>query len=319
MSDFQGVFIPAVLLAMLSRVVGDFTYSPKSLLLSGSFFAFQLGTLYQQAYLIRRLDLIVLFSALYFGRRLLQARTLPSAGFSTVVTTLSFAYLLVSVPRVLMVSAVIALILYGAFLSRPTRAKVFTVLVPLFILLSALLVPQVQSVVTSTLGQDPSFTARANSTQIALKVFAEYPIFGLGQDSLKSISYQQLFGPNFYPGDIGLLGVAFQYGLVGVLLYVILSAWLFANLLRLLWSYIGNASEARLREKVFVWVLFITCFAIILGSWVQARFIKPEGLSIAAFCLGLLVSRKHGLLDYPRKALQERSAPPQMSKSSAES
>jgi len=297
---------------MMSRVVADFTLTPKSLLLSGGYFTFGLDEIYEQAYLIRRLDLSVLFSALYFGRRVLQAETLPSAGFSMVVTMLSLAYLLVSVPRILFVSAAIALIVYGAFLSHPGRARTFTVLLPLGILLIALSVPQLASIVISTHGLDPSLTTRVSSARMAWDVFAEYPVFGLGQDSLESISYQQLFGSNFYPGDIGLLGIAFQYGLVGVVLYIFLGMWLFANLLKFLWSCCGNTSEARSKEKVFVWALFVACLTIILGSWVQARFIKPEGLSFAAFCLGLLVSRERSLLVGSRKISREDQHPSRM-------
>jgi hypothetical protein len=297
LADFQRVFVSAMFLAMVSRVVADFTLGPKSLLLSGSFFTLRLNQLYPETtHLLRRLDLSVLFSALYFGRRLLQARTLPSVGFSLVATTLSVLYLLIGAPRTLLVSSIIALVVYGAFLSRPGRAKAAHILLPLIMLLIALSVAQISSAVISVLWQDPSFVTRVESTQIAWEVVAEYPVFGLGQDSSGTVTYQQLVGEDFYPGDIGLLGVAVQYGSVGVILYVFGSAWLFVNLLRLLWSYTGNAGVARSKEKVFAWALFIICFTIILSTPVQARFIKPEGLTVAAFSLGLLMSRKNGRL-----------------------
>jgi O-antigen ligase len=303
LADFRRVLVPAVLLVTMSRIVADFTVSPKSLLLSGDFFTLRLNEVYsEQAYLLRRLDLSVLFSALYFGRRVLQSRSVPAAGFSMAVATLSTVFLLISLPRVLLASVAVALIVYGAFLTRPRRARVFIVLLPLLIPLLALSVPQVASTVRGTLWSDSSFTTRVSSTQIGWDAVAQHPVFGLGQDSLASTSYQDLFGESFFPGDIGLLGIAVQYGVVGVILYLLLSAWLFANLLRLLWSYNCNAHEARSRERVFVWTLFIVCFAIALGSPVQARFIKPEGLCIAAFCLGLLVSRKGGWLAGARVA-----------------
>ena len=320
LADFRRVLVPAILLVTMSRVVADFTVSPKSLLLSGDFFTLRLNAEYsEQAYLLRRLDLSVLLSALYFGRRVLQSRTIPAAGFSMAVATLSVVFLLISVPRVLLASTAVALIVYGAFLTRPRRARVFIVLLPLFIPLIALSVPQVASAVSDTLWQDPSFTARVSSNQIGWDIVAKYPVFGLGQDSLASTSYQDLLGENFFPGDIGLLGIAVQYGMVGVILYLLLSAWLFANMLRLLWSYNGNAREARSREKVFVWALFIVCFAIVLGSPVQARFIKPEGLCIAAFCSGLLVSRKGGWLAGARVASTDARRSPPTLKPSANS
>jgi hypothetical protein len=295
LSDFRRVFVLAMLMAMASRIVADFTLSPRSLLLSGNLFAFGLNQIYSdQAYLLRRLDLSVLFSALYFGRRALQVRSVYMTGTYVAITLLAAVLLIVDVPRVLWASAVFAAILYGLFLARPRRARMFIVLLPLFALIIFLSVPQIGAAISGLFGEELSYTVRVGSSQTAWEVVSEHPLFGMGQDSAGSITFQELFGETFFPSDVGLLGIAFQFGVVGLVLYLFFCGWLFVNLLRTLWSY---GEEAHSAEWTFLWALFMIDLAIMIGSPIQARFVKPEGLAIAAFSLGLLMGRQHRPLD----------------------
>ena len=285
-----------MLMSMASRVVADFTLAPRSLLLSGGFFTYGLQEVYtEEAYLLRHLDLSVLFSALYFGRRALQARSLYTVGVDIAVAVLSLAFLVVDIPRVLLASALLALLLYALFLARPRRAGVFTVLLPLGTLIIVLSLPQISATFASLFDTDLSYTVRVESSQIAWELFSKYPLFGMGQDSVASTTFQELFGRHFFPSDIGLLGVMFKFGLVGLLVYLFFGGWVCVNLLRRLWSYGGEAPGA---EQTLLWALFIICLTIILGSSVQARFLKPEGLAVAAFSLGLLMGRQYGPLDH---------------------
>ncbi len=297
LADFRQVFVLAMLMSMASRVVADFTLSPRSLLLSGDLFSYGLNATYsQQAYLLRRLDLSVLFSALYFGRRALQVRSVYVVkGAYLAITALAALMLLVDVPRVLWASAVIAVVLYGLFLAQPWRARMFVVLVPLLAMIILLSLPQIGAAFSGMFSEELSYTVRVGSSQIAWDVVSKHPLFGMGQDSAGSITFQELFGETFFPSDVGLLGIAFQFGATGLLLYLFYCGWLFVNLLRALWSYGGEAHAA---ERAFLWALFIISLAIMLGSPIQARFVKPEGLAIAAFSLGLLIRRQHGPLNH---------------------
>jgi O-Antigen ligase len=295
LADFRRVFVLAMLMSVASRVVADFTLSPRSLLLSGDLFAFGLNQIYSdQAYLLRRLDLSVLFSALYFGRRALQVRSVYMIGTYVTITLLAVVLLIVDVPRVLWASAVFAAVLYGLFLARPRRARMFIVLLPLFALIIFLSVPQIGAAISGLFGEELSYTVRVGSSQTAWEVVSKHPLFGMGQDSAGSVTFQELFGETFFPSDVGLLGIAFQFGAAGLLLYLFFCGWLFVNLLRTLWSY---GEGARSAEWTFLWALFIMDLAIMIGSPIQARFIKPEGLAIAAFSLGLLMGRQHLPLD----------------------
>ena len=307
--DFQRIFVLAVLFALMSRVVADLTLSPTSLSSARQFLVFKQDTAYEQSYWLRRADASAVFSVLYFGRALFRSKTLVSFGLLLAVTVLSTTLLIVNAPRSLVASTVVVIALYGVFLSRRGRAGLLVVLLPLCILIIALLVPQLRNTVAKVLGDDLSYEVRVESARIAWEYFLKYPLFGFGQESAVSISYRDLFGEHFYPSDVGLLGVAFQWGLLGLLLYVSFSVWLVVNLLKLLWIYTDNARKAYSREELFLWALFMLCLIFTISSPLQARFIKPEGVAIAAFSLGLLWSHKRGVGGGHRKNVQSgRSA-----------
>lgn len=292
LADFRRVFVSAIFLTLMSRVVTDIA-SPHSLLRSGSFGTLRLNSAYgDTAYLLRRLDTTSLFSAFYFARGIFRSKNLFWAGFRLTITVLAVALLAITVPRTLLAASVIALIWYITFLARPVRAKLLVILLPLYAVILWLSLPQAGGIFVHMFSHDLSYTVRAESAAKAWQSFLEHPIFGLGQDSAQAVSFQALFGEQFFPSDVGLLGVAFQYGMVGVLLYLLFSAWLFANLLKLLWNCSYKASA---EEHTFVWALFMVSLLFIIAAPLQAKFVYGDGLPIAAFSWGLLVAYKHGL------------------------
>ena len=302
--DFQRVFVLAMLFALMSRVIADLTLSPTFLSTARQFLVFKQDTAYEQSYWLRRVDASCIFSILYFGRALFRSTNLASFGLSLTVTLLATTLLIVNTPRSLIASTVIAIVLYSVFLSRRERAGLLVVLLPLYILITALLAPQLGNTFAKGFGEGLSYEVRVESAHIAWEYFLKYPLFGLGQESNASISYQQLFGEHFYPSDVGLLGVAFQWGLLGLLLYMSFSVWLVVNLLKLLWVYTGNAGKVYSGEGLFLWAVFMLCLIFTISSPLQARFIKPEGLAIAAFSLGLLWSHKRGVGGVYRNKVQ---------------
>ena len=313
LADFRRIFILAVVLATISRVVVDLVPLASASALSPfvepprEFLIFRQDTAYGEAsFLLRRLDASTLFSALYFGRALLKPDNLTSFAFCLVMTALSTTLLFVNAPRTLVAAVLVALILYSVVLSRPGRTKLFVILLPLLIALISLNWAQLGGVLPQLFGGDLSYTTRVQSTEIAWQSVLQYPLIGFGQESAQSVSYQDLFGEKFFPSDVGLLGVAFQWGLVGLFLYVFFSIWLVANLLKLLWAYTGNTGRIKSREQLFLWALFVLCLTFAITSPVQARFVKTEGLTVAAFSVGLFASHRHGLGSDHRRDPRQR-------------
>ncbi len=125
-------------------------------------------------------------------------------------------------PRAGMLSLSASSLLFWLFLSSPRRTGALFAFAPVGALVTATYVISIWSEFTFGLRHDWSFVARMQSFSIALDVVREYPFFGYGQRSFHSISYQDLFGEHFFPGDIGIMGIAFRNGLVGVLGFLFL-------------------------------------------------------------------------------------------------
>lgn len=297
--DFQQTFLLAMFLTLVGYVAYDLTISPSPILLSGHLFVLQLG---ENGDIVRRLGVVALFLALYLIRRLLHTDDVLKLGFMLGTIALCSLVLLVSIPRGLLVSISIALILYFVVLSRPRWAKLATIMLPLYLAFALLLVPFLQDIFFRLFRRDQSYLTRSREAMTAWDSFLKHPLLGLGQDSVQSVSYQYLF--NLYPQDVGILGVAFQFGLLGLVLYLLLSGWLCINLMRLAWT---SAGDMGLKESAFLWTLFIICLSFFVAGPYQAFFVFSLGLPIGAFSWGLLMVHKHGVTNSTSGNLSVRS------------
>ena len=291
--DFQRVFLLAMFLSMVAFVACDLTVSPISVLLSGQFLVLHLGETYQDlGNELRGLNTITLFLLLYYVRRLSKNTGAVVSAVALAMIALCVLLLVITVPRALLLSAGMALVLYALFLSRPTRAKLLVVMLPLYATILGFLLPSLRDAFLRTFGEDRTYRARVDEIQIAWQAFREYPLFGFGQDSVNTVSYQDVFG-HLYPADMGIIGVAFQFGLLGVLLYTAFGVWLCVNLLNLRWALADGASP---RQSAFLWALLLICLTFLISLPLEAKFIFPYGygLPIAAFSWGLLMVYKHG-------------------------
>lgn len=307
LKDFRQAFVSALLLTVVSAAAYDIFLSSSSILLPGNILNSRLEDNHDpaQVAIFRLLHSSALFLALYFGRGLSQTRGLLSFLFRLAITVLSAALFMFGLPRGLLASFLVALILYAIFLSRPGQPNLLAILFPLIALATGIVMPTLSSFVAQSFNQDLSYEVRRMEVETAWSYFLQHPLFGAGQDSLKSISFQDLYGIHFYQSDIGLLGVAFQFGLVGLVLYVVLVVWLCAALLKLLWAYAGKLP---LKESSFLWALFLVYLTFLVASPLQARFIYSEGVPIAAFSWGLLMAHRYGLSNGTRRQPPKRVA-----------
>lgn len=292
MEDFQRIFVASTVLVVISQVFYDTVVSGNSLLLSGQFFVLDLGEATENSSATRTANIGAMFAVLYFSRRLFQSREVPMVAFSLSMVTVSTLLLLVAIPRGLLTAAGAALLVYALWLARPDRARLAAIMLPLYAALVALLWSPVREYFLGMFGEDKTWAAREDTAASAWESFREYPLLGFGSDSVYSISFRDIFGDGFWVSDIGLLGVLFQYGLLGVGLYVFLVGWLCAAMIGMRWSYAGRVSRER---SVFIWALFAICLVFVLTSPLQARFIYSVGLPIGAFCWGLVMAHRREL------------------------
>lgn len=300
LDEFRRIFLLAALLALANYVAVLATTNLEAWASSGNAYL-EAQVTYDEArgYRLKGPTFVFLFAALYFGWRMLRAKSALLLGLSLTLTALPVALLIINAPRSAVMAVVAALVLYGAFLSRVRSTVLSVVLASALISAGIFFVPYLVDAFLAAFGSDWSYEVRVESAERAWAYFLEYPLLGIGQESYQSISYQDLLGERFYPSDIGLLGLAFQYGLVGVIVYFSYGLWVLAGMLRVLRDYDVNSAKyhgGTERHRAFLWALTIICLGFIVSAPLQTPFVRGEGIAVGALAWGLIVAHKHGFL-----------------------
>ena len=300
LADFQRVFLASMVLTVTSYAAYDIVAPGGSQLFSGQFFMVQLA---QENNLLQRLGVSALFLILYLGRRLPRTTDVILLSVDSAIVGLCALVLAVTVPRGLLAGAVAALVCY-ALLSRPARAKLSVIVLPLYVAAAVLLLPVFEYAFNAAFGEDSSYLARTGEISIAWQTLQKYPLLGFGTDSVQSVSYLNTLG-YIYPQDIGLLGVAFQFGLLGLTLYLVLSGWICFNMLKLSWISDGTAHP---KQGAFLYALTTISLCFFVASLYQGFFIYSLGFPIGAFCWGLILAHKHDSARTPVKVPDDEHA-----------
>ena len=74
--------------------------------------------------------------------------------------------------------------------------------------------------ISGTQTDDPAVNYRFQEVTVGLRLFGENPIFGAGR--LKVENSQLVTGINFYPSDVGVIGILASYGIIGILVYFVM-------------------------------------------------------------------------------------------------
>lgn len=145
---------------------------------------------------------------------------------------------------------------------------------------------------------DVSANARVFETLRALPYIQEHPLFGNGVISHPwQLENGSVLGQNFYADDIGIVGVVFSYGIVGLFLFLFQYrfAWSAAKKLPdYFHSPLLDATKAFLlftalfsvQSGTFVWTAEVTLFfvAILVGTASQKPLLQPSGIGIKTPC-----------------------------------
>lgn len=154
--------------------------------------------------------------------------------------------------------------------------KVFLTLgIPAFIALAPFLF--------DTISQDKiSGIIRLNTLSTIVEKFPQNPLFGVGAASNRSISYQDVFGDQFFPVDVGLVGTAFTHGLTGAVLVVTTIACMMREAYRA-WQL--STRDTRDLTTCLLWSAAFLVFALSSGGIL----ISPD--SVLAVALVWLFAR----------------------------
>ncbi len=181
-------------------------------------------------------------------------------------------------PRQIIAVLVLTLLLYPVWFCRPNRTNLLALGIPLvFIALIAL-----SDTVLYRFENAEGGDMRMTSYKIAWRIFTEHMFLGFGRDSEYSKTYQDILGEHFHPSDIGIFGIAFKYGLVGIVTYIYLNLNIVFRLIKVKWYY----RRACGMHNPLVWSLFIFMTAMFLVLILQPALSYAQGLTVASFCMG---------------------------------
>lgn len=124
---------------------------------------------------------------------------------------------------------------------------------------------------------------RAYAYERALNAIGEQPLWGAGQASSYSLSYADIMGPKFFPEDIGLVGMTYQYGFIGITLYLFMHFYILVKLWQTNWEYRAIVG----RHEPIVWGIFIWMSAQTLNLALNLGLAQSHGMTVAGAGIAL--------------------------------
>lgn len=182
--------------------------------------------------------------------------------------------------RSTLASMVLASLLYPFLLAHYNRLPLMMASIPVGIVAIYVIVELVMGGEgVSAAGDD----VRAKAFAAAFESIAKQPLWGAGQESAFTISYQQLMGKKFFPDDIGMVGITYQYGLIGVALYLYMHFLILYRTWKTNWEYRQIVG----RHEPLVWGLFIWMCAQTFNLVLNPGLSSAKGITVAAIAFAL--------------------------------
>lgn len=128
--------------------------------------------------------------------------------------------------------------------------------------------------VQSAAGED----ARMPMYKIAFETILSKPFFGMGMSSYFSLTDSEIFNIWFHPVDIGIVGIAYRYGLIGAFLYFSFVLYLFALALKT--NFIVTNKFRSTNAFIFAFICRMT--ADVFKYILSVDYIISEGIVLAS-------------------------------------
>jgi len=187
-----------------------------------------------------------------------------------------FVYSLVAA-RAIAASLALSIFLYPIFFSRPSRLNLLITVLPVFVFALYFIMGYVVAHFETADGGD----VRMASYKIAWENVLTHFIMGYGQSSGYSKTYQQIFGGKFFPSDLGLIGMAFKYGIVGICLYVYFNFYIFFRLIKANWIF----RKLHKRHNPLIWALLIFSTITTINLLLIPTLAFGQGITFGAFSI----------------------------------
>lgn len=202
-----------------------------------------------------------------------------------------------SFQRVTIIYEVIALgIVYSLLSPRLANARP---LIIFGIISIAILAPAIlYDIAAEYVATDRSGSIRLNTINIAINQILRKPLFGFGLDSAQGVSYEAIFGENFFPQDIGYIGLTFTFGFLGIIGIAVAVLSIARSTLR---------SHGQPWGRHFLPLSFATLWTVvylILGGVTLYPIMAPDGIVVFA-----ILSALPYVLEFEYRRLPQPSEP----------
>lgn len=215
------------------------------------------------------------------------------AGFSLILSRVSLGLKLFGVTLMLLSSYIwsivmfrstlatmlLSMLLYPVFLSRANRFQLLMVVLPLVAIATPLIVNFLYQHFTNAEGGE----VRLESYQLAFREIPNRLFFGTGEDSAFGQTYASLFGPKFFPSDLGLVGITFKYGILGLLIYLYFHFSILVKLCKTNWQHLSEHG----RSHPLIWALLIFFCAQTFNLVLNPGLAYAQGITVAAISVAL--------------------------------
>lgn len=181
--------------------------------------------------------------------------------------------------RSTLATMLLSVLLYPLLLSRPNRMQLLMVVMPL----AALASPVAYEFVFQYFQNAEGGEVRLASYALAFQEIPKRWLLGTGEDSAFAITYAELFGAKFFPSDLGLVGVTFKYGLLGLSVYLFFHFGILFRLCRTNWLCIKNQGVV----NPLIWAFLIFFCAQTFNLVLNPGLAYAQGITVASIAVAL--------------------------------
>ncbi|WOJ92170.1 hypothetical protein R0135_10255 [Congregibacter variabilis] len=181
--------------------------------------------------------------------------------------------------RSTLATMILSVMLYPLLLSHRNRLKLIVVMAPLVVLA----VPVVGSLAVENFMEADGGSIRAKAFLKAIDHIAMHPVLGAGEDSAYGLSYQEIVAPYFFPSDLGLMGVTYKYGVLGLILYLTMHCKIWLRL----WSANMDCRATDGRINPLLWGMFIFMTAQTFNLALNPGLAYAQGITLGSLALSL--------------------------------
>ena len=205
--------------------------------------------------------------------------------------------------RSMAATLILSSLMYPFFFAKKQRLGLFFFALPIMLAAIGMII-MLAIEYMSSMGRGGGDAIRATTYALAIESITQNPFLGFGQQSFYTKTEQQLIWRFFSSDDIGIIGVAFKYGLIGAFVYLFMNFFILQRLIKTIWLY--KHVYGHINPVMFsVLIVFIALFINLALNPALARI---DGMTLGGFAIGLTSAWRHKIFKELRENQEEQQA-----------